>query len=231
MHKYDLSIAIPFYNEQDNIKSVAENLARELNKSKINYELILVNNGSSDLTSKIIENLRKNNPRIKQINIAKNQGYGWGIINGLNAAKGEFIGFIDGDDQVSPGHVIEAYSKIKEADADLCITKRSKRPSRFVRKIASIGYNAILNTLFFTSFWDINSKPKILKQKFYKQLNLYSKDWFIDAEIVLKAKRKNLKIIELPVIYKERAKGKSKIKSSIIKELLGDIIKFILKRT
>ena len=229
MHKYELSIAILFYNEQDNIRNVVRSLLMELNKNKVNYELILVNNGSSDSTPRIIENIRKSNPRIKQINIKKNQGYGYGVISGLNAAKGEYIGFIDGDGQVSPRYAIDAYNKIKDAGAGLCITKRSKRPERYIRKIASIGYNSILNSLFFTHFWDINSKPKIIKQKFYKQLNLYSKDWFIDAEIVLKARRKNLKIIELPVIYRERSKGKSNIKSSIIKELLGDIIKFKLK--
>ena len=85
--KYELSIAIPFYNEEDNIKSVVKSLENELNKSRIDYELILINNGSSDSTPKIIEKLRKNNPRIKQVNIAKNQGYGFGIISGLNAAK------------------------------------------------------------------------------------------------------------------------------------------------
>ena len=84
-----------------------------------------------------------------------------------------------------------------------------------------------LFSLYLKNFRDVNSKPKLIKQKFYKQLTLYSKKWFIDAEIVLKAKRKNFKIIEVPVISKERTKGKSKIKSSIIKELLADIMKYI----
>ncbi len=227
MHNYELSITIPFYNEEDNIKNVVKNLERELNKSKINYELILVNNGSSDSTPKIIENLKRGNSRIKQINITKNHGYGFGVITGLNEAKGEYIGFIDGDNQIASRQVIKAYNAIKGTDAALCITKRSKRPKNFIRKIASIGYNTLLNVLFFTNFWDINSKPKFIKQEFYKQLAPYSKDWFLDTEIVLKTKRKNFKIIEVPVIYKERTKGKSKIKSDIIKELLADIIKFI----
>lgn len=227
MHKYELSIAIPFYNEEDNIENVVKNLVGELSRNRIDYELVLVNNGSSDSTHKIIENLKKTNFRIRYINIKENHGYGWGIINGLNAANGKFIGFIDGDNQVSPRSVSNAYNKIKEYDAVLCITKRSKRPRKLMRKIASIGYNLILNALFFTNFWDINSKPKIIKQEFYKQLHLYSKDWFVDTEILLKARHKKFKIIEVPIIYKERTKGKSKIKLNIVKELVADIIKFI----
>jgi len=229
MYKYELSIVIPFYNEEENIKNVVNSLVNELNRNKINYELILVNNGSSDSTKQIIEHLRKKNIRIKQVDIQKNLGYGWGIINGLNTAKGSYIGFIDGDNQVHPQYLIDAYNKIKKTNAAICITRRLKRPNNFRRQFASIGYNTLINILFFPNVWDINSKPKVIQQKFYKELCLSSKDWFIDTEIVLKAKRKKFKIVEIPIIYNKRRKGKSKVKFAIVKEFLQNISRFLFK--
>ena len=184
----ELSIAVPFYNEEGNVAEVAEGLARELEKNKIDYEIVLINNGSTDSTPKIINKLRGKNPKLKQLDIIKNIGYGNGIVNGLNAAKGKYIGFLDGDNQVHPKFVVEAYNKLKNSNAALCMTKRSIRNDGLMRKIASLGYNSILNILFLTNVRDVNSKPKILNNKFYKELNLYSKDWFIDTEIVLKSK-------------------------------------------
>ena len=226
MYKYQLSIAVPFCNEEDNVRDVVGNLEKEFKKNKINYELILVNNGSYDSTPSIIEHLKKGNSRIKQVNIQKNQGYGWGVINGLNIARGKYIGYVDGDNQTHPKFIIDAYNKLKETNAILCITRRLNRKDGFLRKIASIGYNTLVNMLFLTKVKDINSKPKLINQKFYKELDLLSKDWFIDTEIVVKAKSKGLKIVEVPIRYGNRMKGKSKVKFSTTFELLFDAMKY-----
>ena len=226
MYKYDLSIVVPFYNEEDNVENVVNGLDKELNQNKLNYELILVNNGSSDSTPKIIKNIKKRNSRIKQVNIKKNDGYGWGITNGLHVAKGEYIGYVDGDNQVHPKFIINAYNKLNASDAALCLTKRLNRKEGFIRKIASITYNVIVSILFFIKVSDINSKPKIIRQKFYKDLHLSAKDWFIDTEIVLKAKNKGFGFVVIPINYNNRKKGKSKVKFSITKELLFDLIKY-----
>lgn len=225
MSKYELSVAIPFYNEESNVRDVVKSLASEFNKNKISYELILVNNGSKDSTLRIIGELKRGNQRIKQINIPKNKGYGWGIINGLNAAKGEYIAYIDGDNQVHPKFLVKAYNKIKQADAAVCTTRRVNREESIARKIASIGYNSIVNIFFHTNVNDINSKPKIIKQKFYKELGLSSKDWFIDTEIMAKAKNKGMKVVEVPIRCKERLKGSSKVNFGVVVELLADAIK------
>ncbi len=226
MYKYDLSLAIPFYNEEDNVEDVVNGLGKELNQNKINYELILVNNGSSDSTPKIIKNLKKINSRIKQVNIKKNEGYGWGIINGLQAAKGKYIGYVDGDNQVHQKYIVHAYNKLMATDAAICLTRRLNRKEGFTRKIASIVYNLIVSTLFFIKVSDINSKPKIIRRKYYEDMRPSSKGWFIDTEIVLRAKNKGFKFVEIPVNYANRKKGKSKVNFGITKELLFDIIRY-----
>lgn len=226
MSKYELSVAIPFYNEESNVRDVVKDLVSEFNKNKINYELILVNNGSKDSTPKIIKELKSENRRIKQVNIPKNQGYGWGVISGLNAARGDYLAYIDGDNQVHPKFLIKAYNKIKDANAAICTTIRVNRKGTIIRKIASAGYNSIVNMLFLTNVRDINSKPKIIKQKFYKELKLSSKDWFIDTEIMAKAKNNGMKVVEMAIRCKERLKGKSNVNFGIVIELLADTIKY-----
>ena len=99
-----------------------------------------------------------------------------------------------------------------------------------MRKIASIGYNLLLRLLFSLDVKDVNSKPKLMTRKIYKGLSLTSKDWFIDSELLLKACSKKLKIVEVPVIYKKREKGKSTVKLGIIKDLFIDAIKFKINR-
>ncbi|MBI2559274.1 glycosyltransferase family 2 protein [Candidatus Woesearchaeota archaeon] len=231
MHKYDLSIVVPFYNEEGNVSDVVKGLEGELSRNKIGYELILVNNGSSDSTPKIIGNLKKRNSRIRQVNIRKNEGYGWGIISGLDVAKGKCVGYVDGDNQVHPKYIVNAYNKISATDAAICLTRRLSRNEGFARKIASIAYNLIVSVLFFIKVSDINSKPKIIRQKFYKDMRPSAKGWFIDTEIVLKAKNKGFRFVEVPLTYTNRKKGKSKVNFGITKELLFDIIRYRLSST
>ena len=228
MHEPELSMVIPFYNEEGNVIDVVSGLISEFKNNNIDYELILVNNGSCDSTSKIIDKLKNNNPRIRNLDITKNKGYGHGIINGLDIAKGRYIGFIDGDNQVHPKHAVNAYNKIKETKAAVCISKRFRRGDVFIRKIASFFYNSIINFLFLTNITDINSKPKIIDHKFYKELKISSKDWFIDTEILLKSKRKNYKIVEIQVMHKKRLKGKSNVKLNVVIEFFLNIIKYKL---
>ena len=115
---------------------------------------------------------------------------------------------------------------MKSTNAVVFITRRLNRKDGFSRKVASIVYNTIFYLLFLVKVKDINSKPKFMKQKFYKELCLHSKEWFIDAEIVLKAINKKFKVVEIPVIHTNRKKGKSKVNINVAKELFFDIIKY-----
>src|SRR3989344_4252239 len=86
----------------------------ELKQSKIEFELICVNNGSSDNTELILADLQKRHKEIKILKINKNQGYGWGIITGLNAASGSYIGYTDGDGQVAVKDIVGVLDSLKE---------------------------------------------------------------------------------------------------------------------
>lgn len=225
-HSYNLSLVLPFYNEEKNVEKVIISTVEVLDNENVDYELITVDNGSSDNTLELLKNLSKKNSRIKIVRIKDNEGKGWGIINGLKNASGDYVGFMDGDGQVLPGDIISIFKKIKADGLDLCIPKRVVRKENTKRKIASKGYNVLLSLFFLTPLWDMHGNPKIMKRKCYEELDIVSKDWFIDSEILIKMHLNKYKIAEVPVEYKKRAGGESHITLSTILEFLKNLIKW-----
>ena len=225
MDRHDLSIVIPFFNEEKNVKNVVDSLVRNIEILGINYEIVLVDNGSKDDTLNIINKLIKENKNLKKVRLVGNEGYGHGILSGLKTAKGKYVGFIDGDGQFGNENVVEAYRKIINENLDLC---KGFRTRSIARNIMSIFYNLIVRLLFFTHIRDINAKPKIMKMVCYKNLHLKSKDWFIDTEIMLKAKKKGYKYGEIPLEYKKRKGGKSSLGISAVLQFLKNLLRFRL---
>jgi glycosyltransferase involved in cell wall biosynthesis len=226
----DLSLTMPMYNEEKIASQVISQIQDVFDKENIDYELVIVNNGSRDKTKEILESLSSKDPRTKVVNIEVNQGYGWGIINGLNNCTGSIIGYVDGDNQIPPEDLIKVYKKLKETDSNFAKGIRYNRGDGIKRIIASFFYNGLFHILFWTSSRDINSKPKFFKKEFYNQLNLESKDWFIDPEIIIKAKKLKIKPKEILVQFHKRREGKSNVSLKTIKEFTKNLLYWRFKK-
>lgn len=222
-------MVIPCYNEEKNIGKEATELVNELTSSNIDFELILVDNGSYDDTARILNDLAKRCPQIKVVTVKKNEGYGWGIINGLKNCNGSYVGFLCADGQISPKDVIKVFKKLKSEDLDLCKVRRIKRYDGLYRLFLSKSYNFLFKFFFPVPTNDVNGTPKIMKYNCYNKLNISSKDWFIDTEIMIKAKIFGFKIGEVPVEFKKREKGKSNIKFTIVFEFIRNLIRYKLR--
>lgn len=224
-----LSLVIPFYNEEKSIREVISDLSHTFERNSIDYELILVNNGSTDKTAQILENLAREKPdTIKVIHVSVNQGYGWGIIEGLKRASEKYVGFMDGDGQVRPSDVLRVYSKLIDENLDLCQVKRVARKDGPIRKFISYCYNFIFRFLFSWKVKDVNATPKIMRREICEKLDLVSKDWFIDAEVIIKCTKMNRKIREVSVTFYKREAGKSYVNFSTILEFLKNMIRYRL---
>ena len=210
-YKTELSIVIPLFNEESNVEAVTKELIKELEVNAIDYELVLVDNGSSDRTPEIIERLFCENSRIKPIHLSQNQGYGGGILAGLSECNGRYIGYMWGDGQVSAKDIIRIFQKLKDDGLDLCKSYRIERYDGFKRKVITKTYNFVFPRLFRVCSKDINGCPKIFKAESLCQLGLSSKDWFIDAEVMIKSQKKNFKIGEVPVVFHKRVHGSSNV--------------------
>ena len=225
----DLSISIPFYNEEPNVEKVLEEITEVLETNNVNFEVIAIDNGSSDKTGEIVKKMASNNPRIKPLRVEVNEGYGNGILAGLRASSGKLIGYMDGDGQIDVEAVLGCYKELQISDRfDLAKGFPRGIPGNFFRRYVSKFYNAFITSLFRIETLGINCKPKIFKRELYAKLDLESKDWFIDAEIMIKATRLNVRYIDYPIQFKERLEGKSNVSMKTAFEFLFNFARYIL---
>ena len=228
----DLSLVVPCYNEADVIRNTTSRLMREFEQRDIDLELILVDNGSIDDTGEIIDQMISEGMPIVKANVEVNQGYGNGILQGLNFSQGKFVGFICADGQVEAHDVAKVYEIAANAKSPYLVKVRRRfRMDGLVRKIVSINFNLLITILFGgLGSIDINGNPKIFPSSFLAPMHLQSKDWFLDAEVMIKAKRLGLKVFELNVIAQMREGGKSNVRTSTVKEFINNLIQYRLRQ-
>ena len=226
-----LSLIVPLYNEGENIRDVILGLKTTLDSNiGEKYEIVAVDNGSTDNTSEILRSLSASVPQLQVVYIFPNKGYGGGILAGLSRASGEILGWIDGDSQSEPISVVKIYRKLIEERLDFCRGVRILRQDGFFRKIQSAVYNGLFRIIFCTSCRDINAKPKIFKREFYEKANFSSHDWFIDAEVIIKAKTLGVKTGELKVHTLQRQHGVSQVRPVAILEFLKNMVYYKLRK-
>lgn len=222
------SLVMPMYNEEGIAEKVIQEIITSFDQKELNYELVIVKNGCKDKTGEIIDALAKKDSRIKPVLVPINLGYGWGVINGLNAATSPIIGFVDGDGQVPPEDILRVLKGFEDPNVHFCKGIRYNRGDGLKRIIASFGYNALFKILFLSTARDINGKPKFMKREVYNTLNLESKDWFIDPEIMIKVLHKGYKPKEIAVHFDERKKGKSNVSLKTVMEFAKNLAKWRL---
>ncbi|MEM5793049.1 MAG: glycosyltransferase family 2 protein [Candidatus Aenigmatarchaeota archaeon] len=222
----EISVLVPIYNEEKNIEKVVYSVISSLNRKKI--EIILIDDGSTDKTLEIIEGITNKYDYIKCIKNETNLGYSDALKIGFKEAKGRFITFIDGDMQNDPSEILKL-SKFLVNGYDMAIGWRKYRKDPFHRIIISKFWNSICHLLFFVNLPDINGKPKIFKREILENLEIETKHWVIDLELVHKSLKKGYKIIQVPVNHNER--GDKRTKATIKKGLksLISLLKYRLK--
>ena len=156
---------------------------------------------------------------------------GWDMRMGMNAASGEYICVIDGDGQFPITSIEKAYLLIIDKKVDLVKTYREARHDGIYRTFISFWYNIFFRILFpGLNSRDINSKPKIITYKAFKQLRLKSNDWFADAEIMLEVRRLQLSFEEFPVIFSQITERRSFVKVSAIVEFMRNLITYRFRK-
>ena len=224
------SLVLPFYNEEECVEEVIRALIACIRKEKILLKLVLVNNGSTDQTGAIIEKLKQNFAEVSVVSVTKNKGYGYGILQGLTSCKTPYLGFMVGDGQTESSDVVKVVRALqKDSSLDVCKIVRLERHDGIGRQIVSFTYNLLFSFIFFLPMKDVNGTPKFLKREAYQKMKLSSTDWFIDAELILKAKLYDLKLKEVPSVYHERETGQSHVKGAAFVEFLKNIVVFRLR--
>ena len=219
-----LSLVLPCFNEEDAIRAVATELATSFEKAGTSLELVLVDNGSTDRTGAILDELVSAGLPVTKVTVAVNAGYGNGILRGYEASRGAYVGHLCADGQIDPADVLRVFRLVEgRTDAIAKVTRRA-RVDGWRRIVVSAGYNAVMTACFGRlGTRDINASPKILSRARFLEMRLASMDWFIDPEMLLKAKRMGLAVIEAEVTSGRRKGGVSKVRLSAIVEFVRNI--------
>ena len=228
------SLVVLCYRSEDSIVPIVEKLHQMRSYYKFPYELVLVGNyfeGSSDRTPQVVTELARRMPCTRAVVLPKRGEMGWDMRKGLEAARGELIGVIDGDGQFPLESIFSCLIKIETENLDLVKTYRVHREDGLYRTIISVVYNALFGLIFRTRFRDVNSKPKIIRRSKYLLMDLRSDDWFTDAEIMIRADQLNLKVAELPIHFYAIDGRKSFVRPWAIVEFIRNLWTYRAHRT
>ena len=203
----NLSVFFPAYNEEANLKATVNKAQRVLNELNLEYEIIIVDDGSRDNTGEIAEQLSKQDKRVRAIHHPQNRGYGGAIKSGLYAARYDWIAFTDADGQYNFSEITNFLNLTDRAD--LIIGYRKKRADSPIRKINAQLFNWEMFFLFGLKAKDVDCGFKLIKKKVVDTIGpLQSEGAMIEAELLIRAKKAGFKFIQIPVTHLPRKVGK-----------------------
>lgn len=208
-NKIQLSIVVPCYNEEKNIPLVVKRFL-EIKPKDINVKLVLVDNGSTDNSNKIISDYAKKYSFIKLVNIKKNIGYGNGIWQGLKKCKGGYLCWTHADMQTDLYNTIKAYEIItKQENPKKFFIKGNRKKRPLFDRFFAFGMSMFETIMLKTILLDINAQPNLFHRSFLRYVHNPPLDFSFDLYFYYTAKKENFKIIRFPVLFPKRIYGKS----------------------
>lgn len=223
----ELSIFFPFWNEESNIEAVVARAIPVASEIAKKWEILMIDDGSSDKTREIAEKLEKQHKNLRTVTLHPNRGYGAALRAGFEHASYKYIVFTDGDLQFDFSEVTRFVEKI--VLADIVIGYRRHRQDKFMRHVLMI-FLKIWDYLFFQFYYrDIDCGFKMFRREALDQIMpLRSEGAMITTEILAKAKAKKLKVVQVGVTHYPRKYGEQSggNVSVIIRAMLETLILF-----
>lgn len=211
-HK-QFSLVVPCYNEAASLEYTVPALTRAFAAAALSVELVLVDNGSTDGTAAAIDRFIAEGLPVRKVVVSVNQGKGHGLIQGFASAESEWIGFVDADCPVSPEAVSSVLQMAAASGRPVLVTVRRRfRLDGWQRRLLSTVMNVLAAGLFpGLGAGDLNANPKVWPRAFMDQLRPASHGWTIDIELLIKAHRLGLPIVEVNAICQPRPAGRSHV--------------------
>ena len=171
----DISIIVPLYNEDESLPKLYEWIQRVMKENNYTYEVIFVNDGSTDRSWDVIESLHQQSEQVRAIKFRRNYGKSPALYCGFQAAKGDVVITMDADLQDSPDEIPELYKMIVEEGYDLVSGWKKKRyDSKLTKNIPSKLYNATARKVTGLKLHDMNCGLKAYKNEVVKNIEVYS---------------------------------------------------------
>ena len=171
----DISVIIPLYNEAESLPSLHEWIVRVMQEHQYTYEIIFINDGSTDESWQVIKQLHDQNPNVRGINFRRNYGKSAALYCGFEAAEGNVVITMDADLQDSPDEIPELYDMIKNDHYDLVSGWKQKRfDNKLTKNIPSKLFNATARWVTGIKLHDMNCGLKAYRKEVVKNIEVFS---------------------------------------------------------
>jgi glycosyltransferase involved in cell wall biosynthesis len=204
---HSLSVVLPAYNEEQAIASTISEILGVLQNWIKDFEVIVVNDGSTDSTASIVAAIAENDPHVRLISHAINQGYGGALVSGFAAACKELTFFMDSDGQFDIRDLSQFFPFIDEYDA--VIGYRIHRQDSWVRKLNAWGWKCLVRLVLGVHARDIDCAFKLLRTEFLHAHPLETRGAMINAELLFKVKQAGCTYKEVGVHHLPRQGGRA----------------------
>jgi len=226
--KNSISIVLPAFNEQMNIEASVTDAYDFLKKNFTDFEIIVVNDGSTDDTLKILQKVSRRTGKLKVLSNRKNQGYGAAVWKGLKASSKDLVFFSDSDRQFDLNEIKKLLKYIPQFD--VVIGYRKKRSDFFMRKVNAWGWRVLVWILLGLKIKDIDCAFKLFKQDVIRKIRITSKGATFSAELIYQIEKFGFSIKQLPVSHFRRVAGRpTGAKMSVIRKAFIEIWDLYLK--
>jgi glycosyltransferase involved in cell wall biosynthesis len=200
-----LTVFFPFYNEEANIEGVVGRAVETLVRLGLDWEIILVDDGSRDRTGELADRLAAGDPRIRAIHHRPNRGYGGALQSGFRNATKEWIFYTDGDGQFDIRQ-IELLLPLA-GRYDIVNGYRLNRQDPLIRRLNAFCWGALVKTLLKFRARDVDSAFKLYRAEIFRHIDMKSNGALIDAEILARANRAGYTIGHVGVRHLQRVAG------------------------
>ena len=224
-----ISAVVPVYNEENNVENAVTTLMRVLANGFDDYEILIIESGSTDLTADIADKLAASDSHIRIIHQINREGLGSAIRLGFANSTMDYILYIDGDEPFDVGEIGKIIPLL--GSQDVVIGYRIGERESFKRKLFRSVYNGIIQFFFRLNVKDVNFSMKVVSRHLLKKLKLRADGCFYDAELVAEIRRTETEIYELGFVYTPRTHGESSLdKPSVIINILIEMFQYLLRR-
>ena len=209
MRRRSLSIVVPAYNEAGNILATLDAIAAALATLPIDAEILVVDDGSTDDTRELVNAVRPRLPALRLLVNDRNLGFGATYRRGVEAASGDYIVMVHGDNAWGPETLQSLFSHVGDADIVIGYTRDMWRSRPVGRTLLSKTFTALVNVITGRRLRYYNGL-QVHRAAVLKSLTITSSGYGFQAEVLVKALRGRASYLEVPMVLREREHGESK---------------------
>lgn len=214
MAKPSLSLFFPAWNEEEYVERTVAHAKVVLDRLSDDWEIIVVNDASTDRTRELAEALAAKDRRVRCVSHEVNQKLGGALRTGFATSTKDIVIYSDMDLPFDLDELERALHLMSYLEADMITAFRLDRTSEGPRRIAySLVYNFLIRTLFGVQVKDINFSFKVVHRRVLESVELKARGSFIDAELVVKALKRGFRVFQMGVDYFPRSRGESTLAS------------------